>query len=129
MLRPYGIKSTTVRTGDETAKGYRRADLVDVWRRYVHEPSVPPSQGSQGSQPAIPAGQARDGNVTATDSESVTWSDQRKHADVTLVTDVTEEPSVRVTNSTCRRCGRPHDGPSLCPTCLADLHARAKETA
>ena len=28
---------------------------------------------------------------------------------------------------TCRRCARPHDGPALCPACLDDLHARAKE--
>src|SRR5690606_11219155 len=34
MLKPYGVKSTTVRIGDETAKGYRRADLWDPWSRY-----------------------------------------------------------------------------------------------
>lgn len=34
LLKPYGIKSGTVRIGNETAKGYRRADLWDAWTRY-----------------------------------------------------------------------------------------------
>jgi Protein of unknown function (DUF3631)/Domain of unknown function (DUF3854) len=34
MLKPYGIKSGTVRIGEETAKGYRREDLWDAWKRY-----------------------------------------------------------------------------------------------
>jgi hypothetical protein len=34
-LRPYGVKSRTIRIGGITAKGYRRADFADVWRRYL----------------------------------------------------------------------------------------------
>lgn len=37
-LRGYGIKPKTIRIGAETARGYSRADLVDVWRRYVDLP-------------------------------------------------------------------------------------------
>jgi Protein of unknown function (DUF3631) len=34
LLKPYKIKSGTVRIGNETAKGYRRDDLWDAWSRY-----------------------------------------------------------------------------------------------
>ncbi len=39
LLRPYGVKSGSLRIGEMTSKGYRRADLVDVWRCYC--PSSP----------------------------------------------------------------------------------------
>ena len=35
LLRQYSIKSTSVRIGDETPKGYRRADLADAWASYL----------------------------------------------------------------------------------------------
>jgi hypothetical protein len=44
-LRQYGIKSKQVRIGETTAKGYVRADFVDVWKRYL--PSLPPSDRSE----------------------------------------------------------------------------------
>jgi hypothetical protein len=34
MLRPFGVKSQTVRIGETTAKGYRSDDLRDPWARY-----------------------------------------------------------------------------------------------
>jgi 5S rRNA maturation endonuclease (ribonuclease M5) len=42
LLKPYRIKRTTVRLGDRTAKGYKRASFKDAWARYL------PSEGSQG---------------------------------------------------------------------------------
>jgi len=39
-LRRYEVSSTSVRVGDWTGKGYRRADLHDAWARYL--PSRPP---------------------------------------------------------------------------------------
>jgi Protein of unknown function (DUF3631) len=39
-LRPYGIRSQTVRIGDETAKGYRREDFIDAWERFLVAPRV-----------------------------------------------------------------------------------------
>jgi hypothetical protein len=39
-LRPYGIKPRTIRIGETTPRGYRRADLVPVWKRYL--PLPPP---------------------------------------------------------------------------------------
>lgn len=35
LLKEYGVTSKTVRIGNATPKGYSRADLVDVWRRYL----------------------------------------------------------------------------------------------
>ncbi len=40
LLKDYGIHSTTNRIGAETPKGYRRADLMDAWNRYL--PPLPP---------------------------------------------------------------------------------------
>jgi Protein of unknown function (DUF3631) len=34
-LRPYGIKPKNIRIGPATPRGYVRADLEDVWRRYL----------------------------------------------------------------------------------------------
>jgi hypothetical protein len=38
-LRQYGVKSKTIRTTNGTPKGYTRADLNDVWARYL--PALP----------------------------------------------------------------------------------------
>lgn len=40
MLAKYGVKPATVRTGLDTAKGYRRADLHDAWSRYLVPPPM-----------------------------------------------------------------------------------------
>jgi hypothetical protein len=37
-LRPYGIKSRTIRIGETTLKGYRRADFLSAWKRYLPPP-------------------------------------------------------------------------------------------
>lgn len=34
-LRPYGVRPTKLRVGARTAQGYRRADLLDPWSRYL----------------------------------------------------------------------------------------------
>lgn len=39
MLRPYGVKPTTIRLGDKTAKGYKGEHLADAFERYL-----PPSR-------------------------------------------------------------------------------------
>jgi hypothetical protein len=35
MLKPYGVEPVKIRVGDRSVRGYRRADLWDVWRRYL----------------------------------------------------------------------------------------------
>ena len=39
-LHEYGIRSRTIRRGDDRAKGYARADFEDAWARYL--PPLPP---------------------------------------------------------------------------------------
>lgn len=46
LLKPYGVRPTSVRVGDKTPKGYRADDLRDAWSRYL------PSQGPQHAQQA-----------------------------------------------------------------------------
>ena len=48
MLRPFKVKSKTVRVGDKTAKGYHLDEFEDAFARHLPEGS----QGSQASQPA-----------------------------------------------------------------------------
>jgi hypothetical protein len=35
ILKPYGVTPRSVRLGDDSAKGYRREDLADPWKRYL----------------------------------------------------------------------------------------------
>jgi hypothetical protein len=47
LLRPFEIKSRTIRLADGTPKGYVRADFVDAWSRYLASeqpfpPNIPP---------------------------------------------------------------------------------------
>jgi Protein of unknown function (DUF3631)/Domain of unknown function (DUF3854) len=38
LLKPFGVRPTTVNLGGERAKGYRREQLVDAWSRYLPPP-------------------------------------------------------------------------------------------
>ena len=40
LLKPFGIRPRTVRSGPETAKGYAVEDFADAWRRYAPPLSV-----------------------------------------------------------------------------------------
>lgn len=46
-LKPYDVRSQTVRIGDRTAKGYRREELTDPWTRYLPPPPETASQAEQ----------------------------------------------------------------------------------
>ena len=46
LLRPYGLKSGTVRVANETPKGYRRIDFEDAWTRYLPSPLTEPPQAA-----------------------------------------------------------------------------------
>ncbi len=59
LLKPYGVNSAKVRIGEQSVRGYRAADLHDVWVRYLGPSSTaPPSEPVRVSEP--PA----DGQVT-----------------------------------------------------------------
>jgi hypothetical protein len=81
FLRPYGIKSKTVRVGTRTPKGYTRDDFHDAWSRYL--PCMPAIGCATSETPAtdsntcMPAKEAATSATTATDafdtSRSVHW--------------------------------------------------------
>ena len=62
LLKPFGVSPGTVRRGDETGKGYRRADLEDAFTRYLDEASAPQ---------AVTPSQATD-SASFNDAEAVT---------------------------------------------------------
>lgn len=67
-LKEFGVKSRSIRIGGSTPKGYRRADLYEVWVRYL---------------PAIPEKSAT-GATSATDQ--TIWEDDVAHvADVAVL--------------------------------------------
>jgi hypothetical protein len=65
FLRPYQVKSKTVRVGGSTPRGYAREDLWDPWARYLGEPA----KGS-----ATSATSATSTNCEASDQE---WSEAK----------------------------------------------------
>lgn len=56
LLRPYKIRPTNVRRHDRQAKGYRHAETLDAWSRYLAVPSVPASQHGETPDSAQPGG-------------------------------------------------------------------------
>ena len=50
LLGSFGIISTSVRIGEATAKGYRRADFADAWTRYP-KPALRPDDEGDGPTP------------------------------------------------------------------------------
>ncbi|HUH70031.1 MAG TPA: DUF3631 domain-containing protein [Mycobacterium sp.] len=84
LLKPYRVRSKTVRVGGETGKGYVRADLHDLRTRYVT--SVTASQ--EGEKPDLTSDDECDLFVSDSFSQNVTWSDQPKQAFCDAVTDV-----------------------------------------
>jgi uncharacterized protein DUF3631 len=44
LLGPFGVAPASIRTGSDTAKGYKLEEFTDLFVRYVTDPSVTPSQ-------------------------------------------------------------------------------------
>ena len=40
LLKPFGVKSTTIRVGGNVAKGYKKSDFLDSFSRYIPDPPV-----------------------------------------------------------------------------------------
>ena len=74
LLKPYGVKSRTVRDGDATMKGYARFDFEDARARYL------PPTPTKGSHPSHPSHDA-----------DPSHENPREHWDVTDVTDKSGE--------------------------------------
>jgi len=113
LLRPYGVRSKTVRIGSSTAKGYTADALRDVFARYL-------PRASQASPPTHPKERSAE--------------NPHGHSDVTDVTDVTfpaEAGRENVARAVCVHPGhagqwRPHPntGRVICWRC----HPPAGET-
>lgn len=100
MLKPYGVKSRTVREGSgraaPTARGYARADLTDPWDRYVPDlsgvsdtPDTPPHARET---PPPTSADARVGRVADDLFGSDTCSDLGKDGRCDGVSDVSDDP-------------------------------------
>lgn len=76
-LRQYGIKPKVIRIGESTPRGYARADLVDVWARYLPSPAASATSATSATPEAIP--------TTAEQSRS---DSSRKNTAVADVADV-----------------------------------------
>jgi hypothetical protein len=82
LLRPYGVRSRTVRLGAETRKGYHREDLADAWQRY----STPAGTSVTSDTPQVsPVPDCDPPAASVTKGNALT-------SEVTDVTDVTDTP-------------------------------------
>jgi hypothetical protein len=87
LLKRYGIRSGTVWLENESAKGYKREDFEDAWRRYL------PSETSGPSGSAFRAGSSHlfnpseEGHLTDTNEAANT----HEQTDLTDLTDGTPE--------------------------------------
>jgi hypothetical protein len=110
-LRPFGVKSGTVRIGTDTPKGYKREDLVDVWRRYLPPLSHPgepphPLQAPQTANPAVnPAADVADDVAPQAPQKAPQKSPQT--ADVADVADVADLRGDGGDERVCQHCGAP----------------------
>jgi hypothetical protein len=54
LLKPYGVKPRKIRVGDETVRGYYRADFEEVWKRYLPSCFPPPhGDGTNGTSSSL----------------------------------------------------------------------------
>jgi len=106
-LRQYGLKSGTIRIGTETAKGYARVDLFDVWQRYL--PAMSPTSVTSVTSVTSQGNQA--GDVTDVTDAPPQASQENLHQTgvVTDVTDVTDFSGMGGERR-CAQCGAIDDG-------------------
>jgi hypothetical protein len=119
-LRQYGVKSKTIRIGNTTLKGYSRADLVDLWARYL--PPSPVTSVTSVTSVTTLADQHGEVRVAAKYSEI---PESESH-DVTDVTDVTHFGG---NGRICAHCD--HGGGQFCEVSVAGeplwLHVECKD--
>jgi hypothetical protein len=77
-LRQYDVKSKVIRVGDSTPRGYARADLYDVWRRYL--PPLADKPATSATAATLQSFQ-RD-NVASKESEAATVDPEPQHDDL-----------------------------------------------
>ncbi len=92
LLKPYGVRSRTVRIAGETPKGYARADLTDPWARYAAgTTSATSATPPHGADKPGPTSEDVCGDCVADDdSKSATGYDQPEQANCGAVADVSD---------------------------------------
>jgi hypothetical protein len=92
-LKPFGVKSRKFREGNETRRGYRRADLEPIWRAYVREePQRQPGNARNKGTPQEGGGEQTELDLGAVPSSRA--SDQGRSV----------VPSASAPTGTCERC-------------------------
>jgi hypothetical protein len=119
LLKPYGVKSKSVRIGGLTPKGYGRTDLFDAWARYLPRPSPAKSATSAtGATTLIYQGEnvadrgAIAGNVADTVSDVADGNALDHHINLNEFSDVSDVADVaQLGGDGCAQCGG--DGPMI----------------
>jgi hypothetical protein len=100
-LRQYGVRSKTVRIGAQTPKGYTKADLFDVWIRYL-----PPSTSATSATSAT--SQGTQGPSVAYVAEAVSQQCQESASEINDVADVADVADMKP--YVCEQCRGDVDG-------------------
>jgi hypothetical protein len=98
-LKQYGVKSKSVRIGTTTPKGYLRADLVDVWTRYL---SSPPGSATSATSATFSEGE---GTVLRQVSQS-SKAPPDSSSQINGVADVADVADFRRMERACVHCRR-----------------------
>src|SRR5262249_35248563 len=121
-LRQYAVKPRTIRVGAGTARGYVRADLCDLWERYL--PPPPDRSNTSNTSDTTPLNQpdpmsdVPDGTSFVSDSVSDGVSDRPqendiRNNDVSDVSDVSDLSGHGDEYRTCAQCHAIDDGTLL----------------
>jgi hypothetical protein len=117
FLKPYGVKSKSVRVGDLTPKGYARSDLYDAWARYLPPSPAKFATSATGETTLIYQGQ----NVAECGEQPANVADAVSHVaddvadtasnNVNAFNDVSDVADVaHLAGDSCAQCGG--DGPT-----------------
>jgi hypothetical protein len=90
LLRPYRIRSRTVRLGEATPKGYAWADLRDAWARYTRTADTSATLATDAKIGPTSSENGRGGRVADKGSSFRNEPDQPEPAPVAAVADVAE---------------------------------------
>src|SRR5262249_12317536 len=105
LLKPYGVKPRKIRVGDETVRGYYRADFAEAWKRYL--PNSLPSLREDGTN-------GTDGTNSSLTETSCSASDAaRRNVPSSLVQDGTRVPLAKRRVFHLFRLIRPHSAGRL----------------
>jgi hypothetical protein len=106
-LRQYGVKSKVIRVGEQTPRGYARADLHDTWVRYL-PPQYPKEaqQAQHAQQAAVNVGFSQQSVADVADSGCNSPSERNGNGSTKSmsVADVADVAGVQGNGAAPRRC-------------------------